>query len=30
MIGLVIGLTRFIMELADPEMPIVKEVHFLQ
>ena len=29
MIGLVIGLIRFIMELADPDMPIVKEVHFL-
>jgi hypothetical protein len=30
MIGLAIGLTRFFMELIDPETPVVKEVHFLQ
>ena len=29
MIGLVIGMIRFIMEFAIPEDPVVKDVHFL-
>jgi hypothetical protein len=29
MIGLAVGMTRFILEFTIPENPIVKEVHFL-